>query len=77
MGGSAGIVEVTEMTNAYIYNMAWNELMRMISEEEKKLGEYNMQERPVTFARLEKLKAEEKELHAMILKTELNQEVEG
>lgn len=56
------------MTKAYILNMAMCTLLEKIEREENHLKEYP--ESAIAPARLKRLRAEEKELHAMILEAE-------
>jgi hypothetical protein len=60
------------MKKAYVYNMAMNTLLEEIEREENHLKEYP--ESTISPERLKRLYAEEKELHAMILEAEKNNE---
>jgi hypothetical protein len=56
------------MKDAYIYNMAMNELLRKIEKENRRLDERPDSE--ISKNKLERYYSEEKELHNMILEAE-------
>lgn len=56
------------MKNARIYNLAWNEVLRLIGVENERLAA--RPESLIAKGRLERYLAEERELHALILAAE-------